>query len=211
MNFDKPSTIIAREQYKNIQIKNILDFDINTIIDNIVACENETWIAEWRASKDAFLKRVELFPEGFNVLFNSENNEVAGFSTGMLINYDSEKMKDWYDITGNGTLDTHESEAPYFYVVSMAVSPKYAGKGYGSRLIKHQVDLGKKLGKKVIIGSRVPSYHNNPDLTPEQAVEQDWEVRFYNKHGGFEIKKIIANFGDDPESLNYGVFMEVNR
>jgi len=191
-------------------VTNIRHHSLREVLPQLLRCESAAWIEEWRADRETLERRAEVYPEGFSLIYDEESERVIGFSTAMLVDY-KESMVNWNQITGDGGLGHHSEDAGFFYVVSLAVDPHDSGQGHGRRLIQQQVALGHALGKRVIIGSRVPSYSSNPDRSPEEAVAEDWEVRFYQKHGGFEVVKILPDFGDDPESLNYGVLMEAPR
>jgi hypothetical protein len=68
--------------------------------------------------------------------------------------------------------------------------------------------------QSVYLGARIPGYHKHSHIPVTDYVFEksksgkpiDPELYFYLKQG-FEIVKIIPEYMEDPESLNYGVLI----
>lgn len=221
---------------KNIEQKEMLSFNIRTLskkdFPQIMRVEKSAWEPEWQASEDKFLARIQTFPEG--VLGAFVKKELAGTTTSMVFNFDLKKLADysksWGEITGNGYITTHQPAGKALYIVSLAVDESFQGEGLGRELVEAQRKLAKK--KKldlVVLGSRLPGFRSflvkkYPDQLPTgKALKKevntylfskradgkpiDPEIRFYHSYCGFQIGKLIENFGPDEASGNFGVLM----
>lgn len=186
-------------------------------MDSILTVESQSWPSLIQASKEMFLSRFNLFPEGFIGVFS--NNNLAGFSTSMIIQPFDFTETTWETITDNGYCFGHDDSGETLYVVSIGVSPEYRNNRLGSILINEQINLGKKLGlKKIVVGARCPLYYKFDRYTIEKYVfmEQndgqkfDPEIRFYERNG-FSIVKIVPQYmKNDYESKEFGIIMSIN-
>ncbi len=177
------------------------------LLDDLERYEERTWPEGTRASRENFAARLRTFSEGF--LIEKTGGEIAGVCTAEIINYDPDKPPlSWEEVTDNGSINTHDPSGNALYIVSIGVDPKYQGKGVGSSLLNRQKELARSLGLQyVVLGSRVPFYHQHKEVPVEDYVETDPEIRFYRKNS-FEMVKIVPNYMEyDKESLNYGVVM----
>jgi len=185
-------------------------------LDGVIRIEEESWPPEVRATKKKFEKRLEIFPKGFVLVF--VENEIAGVSTSEIVRYNPKNVFTWEEITDHGWIErTHNPDGNALYIVSVGVSPRFRGVGCGTMLMNAQKSLTEELGLDcLVLGSRLPGYHKNPDLTPEQYINMrkegtdrpyDADVCFYDKCG-LEVKRVVPEYmEDDPESLNYGAVM----
>lgn len=191
------------------------------VLDEVVKVEEETWPEEIRAPKEKFESRAKIFPEGFLVI-SLPNLGMVGVSTAEIINYNSQNSPtSWEEITDHGWIkNTHRPEGNALYLVSVGASPKVAGLGVGTSLVKEQIELTKRLKLPfMILGSRLPSYADYHRKQPKVSVEDylnlkrddnlpvDPEIRFYTRCGLKPIKIVPNYMDDDPESENYGVVM----
>jgi hypothetical protein len=185
-------------------------------IDILLRIEQAAW-QEKAATREMLLSRMEVFPEG--VFYAIKEGRIQGFAVNQIINY-TKFDKDnptWALLTDNGFMrKSHDYNGDSLYGISISVPPHVDDKDvalklyeYGGKLtIKHNL-------KKVYIGSRIPFYHKYAD---KMSVDEyvfgksktgrilDPELSLYIKMG-LKIEKIVPDFFNDPESLNYGVMV----
>lgn len=124
---------------------------------------------------------------------------------------------DWNDISGHGTLDTHDEDGDSLFGIDLSVSPKHQGKKLADDTMQAaflvSVILGNKKG--AFLGSRIPGFHRFAEkMSVEDYVfgkrrngkTHDPEIRLYQSTG-FRPVRVVPGYMDDPDSLNYGVLM----
>ena len=145
---------------------------------------------------------------------------IKGEIVGTLSNiwtYENEALatKSWDSISGNGTLSTHRKDGDTGFGLDMSVLPEFQGRGVSQILAFRSFLIGVVLSNKkgVFLGARIPMfYKSNLSVADyvfgknENGKALDPEIRLYLKDG-FRIIKIVPNYIEDPESLNYGVLM----
>lgn len=210
----EPQFIIQR-------LSNMHTSDVSRVLQAVMSLEKETWPEEIQAPLEKFKSRAEVFPEGF-LLISLPKKGLVGVSTSEIIKYDPQDSPiSWEEITDNGLIkSTHNPDGNALYLVSVGASPKTSGMGVGTRLVKEQIELAKKLWLSyVVLGARIPAYaayhKSHPDvlvddylkLKREDGQPLDPEIRFYTRCG-LDVAKIVTNYMiEDPESENYGVVM----
>lgn len=194
--------------------------DTNSIMDEVVRVENETWPEEIRASRAKFESRAAIFPEGFFLGFS--DGKLWGVATAEIINFSPAKpCTSWEEITDNGWIKkSHTSDGNALYVISIGVSPFASRHGIGSALLAAEKRLLSQLCLKwLVLGSRLPGFaawhQQNSALAVsdyllsknEKGESIDPLIRFYER-AGLKVIKVVPNYmEDDPESENYGVVM----
>lgn len=201
-------------------------------LPQIMAVEQSAWDPEWQATEDKFVARIETFPKGAIGIFSE--GQLVGTSTSMLFNFDIKEIenyhKSWDQITGNGYITTHNPEGNALYVVSVATHKNFQGQGLGRKLVEAQKELAMKEELDwVVLGARMPGFREHlvktgkgelpvGDEFNEEAKNYlflkrkdgkavDPEIRFYQDYCGFKIGTLIADFGSDKASCNFGVLM----
>ena len=194
-------------------------------IPKILEVEKATWGEKRAASSDMVKSRIEIFPEG--TLIALVNNNLVGFISTQIVNYDLEHdSPSWYEITDNGFIaKTHNPHGDTLYGVNLSVHPEWQNRDVGKKLLKSVIEFGISINlKQGLLGARVPHYYKFADKIKiedyvnicKQKVEDnislndnippDPELLFYLKCG-LQIVKVIPNYFEDPESLNYGVLL----
>lgn len=216
-------TKIGKEQL-SITVQSGAELDksqYSALIDEVMRVEAEAWLEEWRATRDKFEARLEVFPEGF--FLASSQGQLAGVSTSEVVNYDPKNPpKTWDEITDNGFIrGTQNLAGNALYVVSVGVSADFQGQGIGHKLVEAQKELTKRLSlERLVLGARIPGYHSyhqtHPTVsaqnyvtleeTPRAGKKLDPEIRFYESCG-LEVVKVMPNYGPDVQSENFGVIM----
>lgn len=206
------------ERKMTISIRNASFDDL----EDVMCVERESWPQEIQASKEKFLSRLEIFPQGFFLVLL--DGKIVGVSTSNIIDFDYDKLPHSWDYATDGgwIKKTHNPEGSALYVVSVGVSPEASGKGCGTVLVEAQKKLARELDLKyLILGARIPGYHKHSHLKiddylklkNEKGERLDPEIRFYERCGLRFIKAVPNYMGKDAESLNYGGIMiwENNR
>ncbi len=188
-------------------------------IPEILEVEKETWGKRGAAAKEMFESRIETFPEG--TLIAEIDGKIVGVVATEIVNYNFKKNSySWYEITDNGYIkNSHNSNGDTIYGVDLSVVPSYQGLKVGSKLLEVIGKLAIKYNiKQGMLGGRLPGYYKyankmsveeyvNATVETEKGIKPlDPEINFYKK-AGLKIIKIIPNYYEDPESLNYGVLL----
>lgn len=191
-------------------------------LDGILNVEKEAWPEEIRAPKEKFKKRMELFPKGFFVAKTEE--KIVGYIISEIIEYAPDKIiSSWNKITDNGWMEkTHNPKGNSLYIVSIGVLPKCFGGGIGTKLLRAEKELVKKLNLNyLVLGSRVPNYRKAYEKNKISIKDY---VYSKNDNGGYTdpLLRFCAKEGlkllndhhivegympGDKESMEYGVVM----
>lgn len=186
-------------------------------LDEIMAVEESAWPEGTRATREAFIERLNVFPEGFLVAVL--NKHIVGVLTSQRISFiPGQPASGWEKTTNGGFIGTtHQSEGNTLNVVSVGVAEGYQGRGIGSHLIKRAQQLATEQGLAyVVLDSRVPDYAQyHQQYTIQQYVSAcagdealDRELRFYARLGFRMMSQndIVAEcMTCDLQSMNYGV------
>ena len=146
------------------------------------------------------------------------DGNVIGTVSTIYIDYDDAlQCKNWKQLSANRMFQTHNPDGDSLFGLDLSVLPKFQAKGVAGSIIEttiyETVVLQEKRG--VFLGSRIPSFHKHSNTrTVEDHVfgkkrdgkTMDPEIRLYQREG-FEALKIVPDYIEDPESLNYGVLM----
>lgn len=190
----------------------------NKDLDELVRVENESWPEELAFTREHFEAHIELFkdfPEGLQVAV--VNGKIAGIGIAEILDYDiSNPIPSWYEATDEGFLrKTHNLNGNTLYGVSLSSSPRFSTLRIGRKIIEAAKGVTIKYHlEKFVLGSRVPRFYRYAkDMVVEKYVQAkrrgrflDPELEFYSTCG-LRIVKILPEYFDDPQSLNYGVLV----
>lgn len=185
-------------------------------IDILLRIEQAAW-QEKAATREMLISRMEVFPEG--VFCAAKEGRIQGFAVNQIINYakfDKDGLS-WALLTDNGFMrKSHDYNGDSLYGVSISVPPHVEDKNIALKLYEYGGKLAIKYNlKSIYVGSRIPYYYKYADrMSVDEYVYSktttgrilDPELALYIKMG-LKIEKIIPNFFNDPESLNYGVLV----
>ncbi|WP_078380446.1 GNAT family N-acetyltransferase [Sutcliffiella halmapala] len=171
--------------------------------------------AELWWNEEQLRNHITLFPEG--ALCFEVNGVVAGSMTGLLVEYDPlQPNHTWEEITDNGYIRTHNPNGNTLYVVDISVSPNFRKLGVGKWLMQsmYEIVIHHNL-ERLLGGGRIPGYQDHSEnMTAEQYIEsvlkgnlKDPVITFLLRCGRTPVK-VVENYLEDKESLNYGVLME---
>lgn len=164
-------------------------------------------------------KTIASYPEGFFTVFcdGAAAGNFMTFRMAYELNDPVVSGKTWRELTVNGTSSDHQPEGTTLYGSDLGVDPKFRGKGLAIQLldaakqhcIKHNI-------KQLVLGCRIPDYHQYADMPVEEYIKLrrednqflDRELRFYTRCGLTFTKALpeyMSGLDADPDSLNFGV------
>lgn len=169
----------VKELDKDIVVRSLTVNDI----DEIVRVETETWPEAWQASRESFLNRIRIFPQGVIGVF--VDGELAGVTTSMCSDFHLEdidkKIADpdytWDLITDSGKIEgAHNPSGNAIYVVSVGVSGKHRGLGLGTKLVDAQKELARSQGKEYLyLGARLPNLKAYIEFKYNVTIPSDYQ------------------------------------
>ena len=157
---------------------------------------------------------IERFPEGQMVVESGDG--LIGTSTTMRVSLERAlSPHTWLEITGIGSLSTHEASGDVLYGVNIAVDPAWQGRGIGRLLYEPRLSLARSLGCRAFVaGARIPGYHLMAgDFTPEAYVEAVKEGRLFDPtlskqlRVGFKILGLLPDYAPDHETHDHAVLI----
>jgi GNAT superfamily N-acetyltransferase len=169
-------------------------------------------------SEQNLVLHMSRFPEGQIVAIDAENGKLAGSSTSMMVSM--EKAVDphtWSEISGGGTISTHDPGGDAMYGVNIAVYPSFQGKGVASALYGARFGLARKMGCRAFIaGARIPGYIKHAgQISPEDYLEKVKSGQLFDPtlskqiQLGFRAIRLLADYSQDPETMNYAVLIQM--
>lgn len=157
---------------------------------------------------------LERFPEGQMVA--EVPGALIGTSTTLRVSRTRALAPHtWVEITGAGSLSTHEPEGEVLYGVNIAVDPAWQGRGVGRLLYEARIILGRRLGCQAFVaGARIPGYHLHAGaLTPEAYLEAVVAGRLFDPtlskqiQVGFRVLGLLPDYAPDPETLGHAALI----
>ncbi len=159
---------------------------------------------------------MQVFHEGQFVV--EDEGRVVAAASSLIVNLGRNPYRThtWYGITDNGMFYNHDPFGDTLYGADVNVHPDYRGHGLGSLLYEARFDLCRRLNlRRIVLGGRLFDYADHaPRMSADEyarkveAKELSDGVLSFQLHQGFSLKKVMANYLDDPRSLNYGTFLE---
>lgn len=164
---------------------------------------------------DQLNSHISRFPEG--ALCAEVDGTIIGSITGLIIkDEDYAHHHTWSAVTDEGYIKNHNPQGDTLYIVDICVTPRFRKSGIGKWLMQSMYETVVQLKlKRLAGGGRMPGYYKLADkLTAEQYLEAivngdvyDPVISFLMKCGRIPVK-VIANYLEDEESLNYATLME---
>lgn len=166
-------------------------------------------------NEEQLKNHVTLFSEG--ALCIEVDGEIVGSMTGLLVDFDPGKPDhSWEEVTDSGYIRNHKPDGNTLYVVDISVRPAFRKLGLGKWLMLSMYEVVVELGlDRLLGGGRMPGYHKHAGtLSPEEYLDavlrgdvKDPVITFLLRCGRTPVK-VVANYLEDEESLNYGTLME---
>lgn len=198
----------------------------------ILEVENKAWPERLRANRQVYESRLKTFPEG--LLVAEVDGKIEGVVVTQKVSSEvAAQGRSWNEITDGGRIQkTHNPQGDTLYGVNLSVSP-FASQKVATALLEAQ----KKKAiinniKKIVLGGRIPGFrryfeqycqeHKLSHLSEKQKDKiaehyvrtftsqgkpRDPEISFYHTKAGTRVVKLLPNYMEDAESLNYGVLL----
>ncbi|WP_407355063.1 GNAT family N-acetyltransferase [Methanolobus sp. WCC5] len=163
-----------------ISIRNALENDIN----EIMLIEQGSFHANIVESRDVFLDRIRIFPQGFLVL--EIGNLVVGYICSELWEHSEDIPAGNFRLNHTIT-EVHRNDGTQLYISSLGILQEHRKKGYGKKLFS-------ELEKRAIAECRISS------MVLVVSVRWGAAIRIYEKHGFREIQRIKYFFDDSARS-----------
>lgn len=145
-----------------------------------------------------------------------EGRPVASM-TGSWVHFDpSHADHTWEEITDGGYIRNHQPDGNTLYIVDISVSPAYRKLGLGQCLMQSMYETVVQLKlERLLGGGRLPGYHKHAgEMSPEAYVNAVMQgelkdpVMTFLLHCGRTPVKLVSDYLEDEESLNYAMLME---
>ena len=168
---------------------------------------------------DEYLQaHLDVFPEGQFVAVDVDTQEVIGMASTLMVDWSDYNFDaSWEEITGDGSLTTHNPKGRTLYAADVMVHPAYQGRGIGKQIYAVRRDLAIRLRMlRIRAGARLPGYQKHADRLPaEDYVFAVVKGELYDPTLSFQLKRgfhVLAVLPDylhnDPESKNYAALIE---
>jgi len=187
-----------------------------------VSVDNHSWPEHLWTTKEQFLARLEVFPEGFIVAENG--GHVVGVITSLRTTrkWIVQETPTWHEITDGGFIRrSHDPNGDCLFLMSVNVSPQVRGLALGNRLVNAQIELAARLDNvESILGyTRIPRYKRHSDLSVQEYLKLtrrtsdplDSILRFHVKNGAEVLKPIKGGRPADADSLGYSVLISYSK
>jgi GNAT superfamily N-acetyltransferase len=198
----------------NIRNTKRSDFDSIRALQQKVYPHLKPWLIEQLEN------HIKVFPEG--QLVAEFEGKIVGTSSSLIIFWEEYgPLKNFGEITGKGTFNTHTPEGKTLYGAEVCVDPDLRKRGIGKKIYAARRKLCKQLNlKRIIAAGRIPNYHKYADrFDPHTyAMHVIWGdiydpvLRFQTKEG-FQFCDIIENYltGDKDSLENATLIVWLNH
>ena len=168
-------------------------------------------------SEENLLLHISRFPEGQFVARDS-SGLLIGTSTTMRISREKALSNHtWSEISGRGSLSTHDPDGDVLYGINIAVAPDFHGFGIASALYKARFSLGRKLGCLAFVaGARIPGFSALAgQISPHEYLEKVIAGRLFDPtlskqiKMGFVVCALLENYSPDPETMNFAALIKM--
>lgn len=187
--------------------------DIKEIMDAVYANMGGAW------TRKEFAAQINRFPEGQICI--EDNGKVVAAAITLIVDYQRFGDQHTYDqITGSGTLSTHDPNGDVLYGVDVFVHPDYRHMRLGRRLYDARKELCGSLNLRgIVAGGRIPGYHKHADeMSPEEYISLVQRQEIYDPilsfqlANDFHVRRIIRNYiPNDEASRGYATLVQWNN
>jgi len=169
---------------------------------------------EERFKSEHYLKHMELFEDGQFVVLDGER--VIGATTTLRLNFDFEHGGHTFaEIIQGGWLTSHQPEGAWLYGADLAVDPEFRGRGLATALYAARQELVWRLGLAgQVTAGMIPGYGALKGKMPAEeyyagvVAGKIRDSTLSMQLGvGFEPRKLLANYLNDPVCDNYSVLL----
>ncbi len=202
------NTVQHRLKLRNLHL---FDYgDVQEIMELVYQDMDGSW------NREQFASQLARFPEGQICI--EDNGRVVACALSLIVDYSRYGDRhNYWQITGNGYLTTHDPNGDTLYGVDIFVHPSYRDMRLGRRLYDARKELCEKLNlRAIMVGGRIPGYGKySPNMSPQQYVEMVKDKEFvdpiltFQLANDFHVRRIVTGYlPDDLESKAYAVLLE---
>lgn len=167
-------------------------------------------------SEQEIQKLIDLFPKGQVVI--KADGKLVGCALSILIDYSLfENHRNYLDITGNDTFNTHKPNGDTLYGLDIIVHPDYRNMRLGRRLYDYRKELCEELNlKSIVLGGRLPNYNKyQHEISAKEYIgkvknkEIDDPVLNFQLSNDFHVKRVVKDYlPEDEASQAYAALLE---
>lgn len=167
-------------------------------------------------SREHLASQIRRFPEG-QICIEVDGKLVAS-SSSLIVDYgDYTEWHDYLEISGGGTLDTHDPDGDTLYGIEMMVHPEYRGRKLSRRLYEARKQLCRDHNlARMIIGGRIPGYARVKDqMSAQTYVEKVIAKQLYDPvlttqlANGFQLSQLLEDYlPSDEDSAGWATCLE---
>jgi len=167
-----------------------------------------------RFKAEHYRKHIEVFPQGQFVVVDGDR--VVGATSTLRLHFDFEHVDHSFDeVIAGGWLTTHEPAGEWLYGADIGTHPDFRGRAIAAHLYAARQEVVWKLGLKgQVTAGMLPGYdkHRNQYSVPEYYERVAGREIFdptvsMQMKTGFEPRKLLANYLNDPVCDNYSVLL----
>jgi ribosomal protein S18 acetylase RimI-like enzyme len=158
--------------------------------------------------EETLLEHLDHYPQGQFSILDDKGQLVADATTMRVASAKALRPHRWSELTGGGSLATHDPQGDAFYGVDLAVDPAFRGRGLARHLYAARIAFALSEGcRRFVAGARIPGYHLASDLIAPEAYIRLVERKVIHDptlsvqlHLGFSLSGLLPNYIYDPES-----------
>jgi 4-aminobutyrate aminotransferase / (S)-3-amino-2-methylpropionate transaminase / 5-aminovalerate transaminase len=207
----------VRWYYRKLQDGIVLLHSRPEFVDQLARLQRTcfpTLADEERFKSEHYLKHMDLFEEGQLAVLDGDR--VIGATTTLRLDFDFEHVHHTFaEIIQGGWLTSHDPKGAWLYGADLAVDPAYRGRGLATALYAARQEVVWRLGLQgQVTAGMIPGYGSlKHRISAEEyyAGVLSGQIRdptLSMQIGvGFEPRKLLANYLNDPVCDNYSVLL----
>jgi predicted amidohydrolase/ribosomal protein S18 acetylase RimI-like enzyme len=167
-------------------------------------------------TREQFASHLAIFPEG--QIGIEYGDQLVASSSSLILDfslYDAHHT--WAEVTGSGSIRTHNAQGNTLYGMEVMVDPDFRGMKLARRLYDARKELARQKNlMAIVLGGRIPGYHRHADrMSAREYVDKVLDKTLVDPvlttqlANGFVLKRLIQNYlPSDEESRGWATFLE---